>query len=106
MVELSGERARSQPAQKVEVNERKCKREQSGKEEPQTQDQAGSPDEENGQRTLGVFFFGFKRQRFQFVCDVQENDDFETPRVDRAAYVSGVHKCKSVMMDSTELPSS
>ena len=38
--------------------------------------------------------------------DVQENDAFETPRLDRAAYVFRVPKCKSVMMDSTELPSS
>ena len=37
--------------------------------------------------------------------DVQESDDFETLRVDRAAYVFCVQKCKSVMMDSTELPS-
>ena len=46
------------------------------------QDQAGSPNED-GQRTLGDF--GIKRQRVEFVCDVQENDDFETPRLDRAA---------------------
>ena len=37
------------------------------------QDQAGSPNED-GQRTLGDF--GFKRQRVEFVGDVQENDDF------------------------------
>ena len=67
------------------------------------QDQAGSPNED-GQRTLGDF--GIKRQRVEFVSDVQENDDFETPRLDRAAYVFCVQKCKSVMMDSTELPSS
>ena len=67
------------------------------------QDQAGSPNED-GQRTLGDF--GVKRQRVEFVGDVQENDDFETPRLDRAAYVFCVQKCKSVMMDSTELPSS
>ena len=67
------------------------------------QDQAGSPNED-GQRTLGDF--GIKRQRVEFVGDVQENDDFETPRLDRAAYVFCVQKCKSVMMDSTELPSS
>ena len=48
--------------------------------------------------------FGFKRQRVEFVGDVQENDDFETPRVDRAAHVFCVQKCKSVMTDSTELP--
>ena len=35
--------------------------------------------------TLGDF--GIKRQRVEFVGDVQENDDFETPRLDRAAYV-------------------
>ena len=34
------------------------------------------------------------------------NDDFETPRLDRAAYVFCVQKCNSVTMDSTELPSS
>ena len=67
------------------------------------QDQAGSPNED-GQRTLG--YFGVKRQRVDFFGDVQENDDFETPRLDRAGFVFCVHKCKSVMMDSTELPSS
>ena len=34
------------------------------------QDQAGSPNEETGQRTLGDF--GLKRQRVEFVGDVQE----------------------------------
>ena len=38
-----------------------------------------------GQRTLGDF--GIKRQRVEFVGDVQENGDFESPRLDRAAYV-------------------
>ena len=47
-----------------------------------------------------------KRQRSECVGDVQENDDFETPRVDRAAYVFCVQKCKSVMTNSTELPRS
>ena len=46
------------------------------------QDQAGSPNED-GQRTLGDC--GSIRQRVEFVGDVQENDDFETPRLDRAA---------------------
>ena len=50
--------------------------------------------------------FGTKHQRVEFVRDVQENEDFETPRLDRAAYVFCVQKCKSVVMDSTELPSS
>ena len=68
------------------------------------QDQAGSPNEETGQRMLG--YFGIRRQRVEFVGDVQESDDFETLRVDRAAYVFCVQKCKSVTMDSTELPSS
>ena len=45
-------------------------------------------------------------KRVEFVRDVQENDDFETPRLDRAAYVFCFLKCKSVVMDSTELPSS
>ena len=66
------------------------------------QDQAGSPNED-GQRTLGDF--GIKRQRVEFVGDVQESDDFETLRVDRAAYVFCVQKCKS-FLESTELPSS
>ena len=65
-----------------------------------SQHQVGSPNEETGQRTLGDF--GIKRQRLEFVGDVQENDDFERPRLDRAAYVSCVQKCKSVTMDSTE----
>ena len=34
------------------------------------------------------------------------NDDFESPRLDRAAYVFSVQKCNSISMDSTELPSS
>ena len=50
--------------------------------------------------------FGIKRQRVEFVGDVQDNDHFETPRLDRAAYVFCVRKCKSVVMDSTGLPSS
>ena len=58
------------------------------------QDQAESPIED-GQRTLG-----------DFGKDVQENDDFESPRLDRAAYVFCVQKCNSTSMDSTELPSS
>ena len=83
----------------------KGKRKHSGKGN-RNQDQAGSPDEETGQRTLGDFGIK-KRQRVEFVDDVQEhNDDFETPRVDRAANVFCVPECKSVMMDSTELPSS
>ena len=49
---------------------------------------------------------GLKRQRVEFVSDVQENDVFETPRLDRAAHVFCVRKCKSVMMDSTEVPCS
>ena len=67
------------------------------------QDRAGSPNED-GQRRLG--YFDTKSQRVEFVGDVQENGDFETPRLDGAAYVSCVQKCKSVMMDSTKLPSS
>ena len=50
------------------------------------QDQAGSPDEKTGQRRLDDF--GIKRQRDEFVVDVQVSDDFETPKVDRAAYSS------------------
>ena len=50
--------------------------------------------------------FCSKRWRVEFVGDAQENDDFGTSRLDRAAYVFCVQKCKSVMMDSTELPSS
>ena len=50
--------------------------------------------------------FGIRRQRIEFVGDVQENGDFETSRLDRAAYVFSVQKCKRVVMDSTELPSS
>ena len=67
------------------------------------QDFAGCPSEE-GQRTLGDF--GLERQRVEFVGDVQENDDSETPRLDRAAHVFCVQKRKSIMMDSTELPCS
>ena len=67
------------------------------------QDQAGSPNED-GQRTLGDF--GIKRQRVEFVGDVQENADFESLCFDRAICVSCVQKCNSVSMDPTELPSS
>ena len=50
------------------------------------QDQAGSPDEESGQRRLDDF--GFKRLRVQFVVDVHEHDDgFVMPREDRAVWV-------------------
>ena len=66
------------------------------------QDQTGSPNED-GQRTLGDF--GKKRSRVEIVGDVQENDDFKSPRLDRAAYVFCVQKCNSISMDSTELPS-
>ena len=37
---------------------------------------------------------------------MSKNDDFETPRLDRAAHVFCVQRSKSVVMDSTELPSS
>ena len=47
-----------------------------------------------------------KRQRVGFVGDAQGVDDFETPRLDRAACVFCVQECKSEMVDSTELPSS
>ena len=47
-----------------------------------------------------------KSLRVEFVGDVQENDDFETHRLDLAAHVFCVQKCNSVTMDSTELPSS
>ena len=36
----------------------------------------------------------------------KRSDDFESPRLDRAACVFCVQKCSGVMMDSTELPSS
>ena len=82
----------------------KGKRRHSGKGN-HNQDQAGSPDDETGQRRLDDF--GLTRQRVEFVGDVQEHtDDFETPRMDRAAYVFYVQKRKSVMTDWTELPSS
>ena len=61
------------------------------------QDQAGSPNED-GQRTLGDF--GLKRQRVEFVGDVQENDDFESLRFDRAAYVFCVQKCRNIFNGS------
>ena len=71
----------------------------------QNQDQAGSPDEETGQRKLDDF--GIKRQRVEFVGDIQEhNDNFKVPKVDRAAYVFCVQKCKSGMTDWMELRSS
>ena len=103
MVKHVRERARShsQPKGKGE-GKGKGKRKHPGKGN-HNQDQAGSPNED-GQRTLGDF--GTKHQRVEFVRDVQENEDFETSRLDLAAYVFRVQKCKSVVMDSTELPSS
>ena len=98
MDKLVRERARPPPAQKVKA------RENIQEKENHKQDQAGSPNEETGQRTLGDF--GIRRQRSEFLVDVQEIDDFETPRVDRAACVYCIQKRKSVMVDSTELPSS
>ena len=80
----------------------KGKRKHPGKENHK-QDQAGSPNED-GQRTLGDFCI--KRQRDEFVGDVQENDDFESLRLGPAAHVFCVQKCNSVSMDPTELPSS
>ena len=56
------------PKVKVKVNVKARIRENS-------QDQAGSPNEEIGQRTLGDF--GVRRQRVAFVGDFQENDDFD-----------------------------
>ena len=50
--------------------------------------------------------FGIKRQRVEFVGDVQENDDFESARLERAAYVFCVQRCNSVSMDPTALASS
>ena len=62
------------------------------------QDHAGSLDEETGQRKLDDF--GIKRQRVEFVGDVQEhNDDSETPRVDRAAHVFLCSQVQNVMTD-------
>ena len=90
-------RSHSQPKGKGE-GKGKGKRKHPGKRN-HNQDQAGSQNED-GQRTLGDF--GTKHQRVEFVRDV----DFETPRLDRGAYVFCVQKCKSVVMDSTELPSS
>ena len=66
MVKHVRERARSQPAKGKGKGKGKGKRNHN-------QDQVGSPNED-GQRTLGDF--GFKRQRVEFVGDVQENDDF------------------------------
>ena len=52
----------------------------------QNLDQAGSPDEESGQRKLDDL--GVKHCVVDFVGDVQVyTNDFETPRVDRATYV-------------------
>ena len=48
------------------------------------QDQAGSPNED-AQRTLGDF--GIICQRVEFVGDIQENDYFKSPRLDRTAYL-------------------
>ena len=67
------------------------------------QDQVGSPNEDE-QRTLGDI--GIKRHRVELVGDVQENDDFESSPLDRAAYVFCVQKCNIVSMDPTELASS
>ena len=54
------------------------------------QDQAVSPNED-GQCTLGDF--GSKRQRVEFVGDVQEND-FESPRFNQASHVFCVQSAR------------
>ena len=108
MVELIGERTKSQPAQR----KRKVKRKWTGNgkrnnpgEGNHNQDQTGSPDEETGQRRLDDF--GVKQQRVEFDGGVQEhNDNFEAPNMDRAAFVFCVQKCKSGMTDWMELPCS
>ena len=100
MVKHVRERARSQTAQGQKVKAKARSRENI--QEKGTTTRAGSPFED-GQHTLGDF--GKKRQRVEFVGDVQENG-FETSRLDRAAHVFCVQECKSVMRDSTELASS
>ena len=102
MVKHVRERARSHPAQGKIKGRGKGKKQHPGKGN-HNQDQAGSPNE-GRQRTSCDF--GIKRQRVEFVGDVQENADFESPCLDRATCVFCVQKCNSVSMDPTELPSS
>ena len=59
MVELSGEKARSQASPRAKAKVKARARENIQGTGNRNQDQAGSPDEETGQRTLGDF--GFKR---------------------------------------------
>ena len=71
----------------------------------QNEDQAGSLDEETGQRKFDDC--GIKRQRIEFVGDVPEhNENFEAHKGDRAAYVFCVQKSARGMTDWMELPSS
>ena len=50
--------------------------------------------------------YGVKRQRVEFVGDVQENDDFETPDWIEQLICFEFKSARVFMMDSTELPSS
>ena len=70
MVEHSGQRAMSQSAQRWRQVRGKDKRRHPGKGN-HNQDQSGSPDEETGQCRLEDF--GVKRQRVEFVEDVQDH---------------------------------
>ena len=64
-----------------------------------------APEEEAGQRKLDDF--AIKRERVQFVGDVQERDDgIEMPGANRAAYACSVHSCRNVMSKCPEMPSS
>ena len=79
----SGERVRSQPASPSEKGKGKGQVPRKGN---RNQDQAGSPDEQNGQRKLNDF--GIRCQRVQFVGDVHVHDDgFESPRGSSSLHV-------------------
>ena len=69
MVKHVRERARSQPAQGAKAKVKARARKKHPGKGNHNQDQAVSPNED-GQRTLGDF--GTKRQRVEFVGDVQE----------------------------------
>ena len=83
----SGERVKSQPAHRKKERQRTSPT----KREPHP-DQAGSPDEQNGQRKLNDF--GMRCQGVQFVVMSMSTMMGLNRPEDRAAYVFCSHSCK------------
>ena len=56
--------------------------------------------------SAGWMILGKNVRKLNLLVMSTAGDEFEMPRVDRAAYVFRVHSCKSVMSDRLEMPSS